>query len=735
MWSILKSHVRKFFIRENGAVSLYAIIITLLLFIFNAVLIDFARIMVAEREADQATKAALRSTMSAYSEDLKSYGLFGFDGDEAKAQGIFDNVFSKHLEMGDGDFFQYTDTTPVEGESTVSFHEGRMLSSEETIKYQILEEMKYIAPIEIGESVIDGFLQISEAMEEASTYAKVASDIEPILEDREENLDLVKELLEEVKGLTDDMDSWINGSNNSEFPQVNDLNDLVSHVAEYKYIRTDERNSEDDEDMDEDEREELDERIEDADDFRENAEDFFERIEIRMASIDTLLNEALEALEEAEKSNEEIDKMISEGREEGRENYGESQVARDELSENPGQSGNYDDAMGGINDANQQLELVVIESEFFIELKDRISLAIQEADSDELTELSKIRPMFTDSALKNNPISWFENAVDLTQTPYNDLKTAVTRAYEMITNDRPEMYEEEIDGRTVDDERENADEELDNANEDLDELLDAAEELSGEIEMMGDLIDLVTKYQGAMESAEDFNRETTDELTEDAMSIVDAIFGRVGDVLLNARDEIYVNEYILTKFKHHDFSKEGSEKYLLENNEVEFIMYGLSTPGANYAAAMTELFAFRFAVNFIEAFTQEEVRAFGKFMWVAAIVYALKETIIDMDNFLKGNPVEFFGDIIFAPGYKDYLRLFLFIHLEGKKVSRIMALIEQNTDSDLTAAGTYIEATSSSSVKLWFLPGITEMLGETGILKGRVKDSHYIIEKETIYSY
>jgi len=165
-------------------------------------------------------------------------------------------------------------------------------------------------------------------------------------------------------------------------------------------------------------------------------------------------------------------------------------------------------------------------------------------------------------------------------------------------------------------------------------------------------------------------------------------------------------------------------------------MYGLATPGANFAAAMTELFAFRFAVNFIEAFTRDGVNAYGKFMWVAALVYALKETIIDMNNIADDSePVEFFRGIRFSPDYKDYLRLFLFIHPEGNKISRIMALIEQKTGSDLTDSGTYIEANSSSSVKLWFLPGITEMLGETGVLEGRVIDNHYIIEKETIYSY
>ncbi|WP_280772016.1 DUF5702 domain-containing protein [Salipaludibacillus daqingensis] len=734
MRSTLKSLVRQFFMRENGAVSLYAIIITLLLFIFNAVLIDFARIMVAEREADQATKAALRSTMSAYNEDLKSYGLFGFDGDEAKAQEIFENVFTKHLEMGEGDFFQYTDTTPVEGETSVSFHEGRMLSSEETIKYQILEEMKYIAPIEIGESIIDGFLQISEAMEEASTYAKVASDIEPLVEDREENLDRVNELLTEAKGLTDDMDPWMNGSTNSEFPEVNDLNDLVTHVEQYQEIREDERDGEDDEDMDDEEREELDESIEDADTFQENVEEFLERIETRISSITSLLNEALEALEVAEVKNQEIEEKIAAGRNEARGNYAESQDARDDLSENPGQSGDYDDAMDGINDANQQLEDVVIDEEFFTELKGRISLAIQEAEADELSELSLIRPMVTESDLESSPIIWLENAIDSTQEAFNDLSTAVTRAYDMMTNDRPEMYEEEVDDGTVDDEREDADEQLDGANETLDDLLDEAEQLAGEVEMMGELIDLVSKYQGAMENAEEFNRETTDELTEDAMSIVDAIFARVGDVLLSARDEIYVNEYILTKFQHHDFSLEGSERFLLENNEVEFIMYGLSTPGANFGAAMTELFAFRFAVNFIEAFTDNDVRAFGKFMWVAALVYALKETINDMNEIQEG-PIEFFAGIPFITSYKDYLRLFLFVHLEGNKIARMMGLIEKNTDVDLTKTSTYLESSSASSLDLWFLPGITDMLSRTEVLDGRVQNNRYKIQKDLIYSY
>ena len=72
----------------------------------------------------------------------------------------------------------------------------------------------------------------------------------------------------------------------------------------------------------------------------------------------------------------------------------------------------------------------------------------------------------------------------------------------------------------------------------------------------------------------------------------------------------------MTKFESHDFSKQD---YSIDQNEIEFILYGQRNSADNFAAAMAEIFAFRFAVNFVEAFTQTEVRAFGKFMWIAAI--------------------------------------------------------------------------------------------------------------------
>jgi len=64
-----------------------------------------------------------------------------------------------------------------------------------------------------------------------------------------------------------------------------------------------------------------------------------------------------------------------------------------------------------------------------------------------------------------------------------------------------------------------------------------------------------------------------------------------------------------------------------------------------------------------------------------------------------------------------------------------MALLEKNTTVDLSNSVTYMQFNSKSSIDLWFLPGITELLGRTDILDGNVKNGRYYLDKELIYSY
>lgn len=229
----VKRGFHKFVIDENGAVTIYAIIITLLLFVFNAVLIDFIRIMAAERDADQAAKAAIRSTMSSYNQDVKSYGLFGFEGGQEGANDIFQKVFEENLKQEEGDYFRFVDTAPVDGQVTTTVDDGKMLSNKNTIEYQILEDMKYKAPMEIGKSLIEGFLSVSDAVKEVSALTDIIADISKNAKKRDEKLEEVKNKLKAAAGNANDLETLIKGDANSSFPKVNNVKDIVAQIDEY----------------------------------------------------------------------------------------------------------------------------------------------------------------------------------------------------------------------------------------------------------------------------------------------------------------------------------------------------------------------------------------------------------------------------------------------------------------------------------------------------------------------
>src|SRR5699024_1071935 len=116
---------------------------------------------------------------------------------------------------------------------------------------------------------------------------------------------------------------------------------------------------------------------------------------------------------------------------------------------------------------------------------------------------------------------------------------------------------------------------------------------------------------------------------DSAMGIVDSIFSGIGNILVDARDRIYVNEYILLHFESAEPTGiTNPADYKFENREVEYILYGKHEAGANYALALGQLFAIRFALRFIDAFTDTKVRAAGHplAVFIAALAYALKNS-------------------------------------------------------------------------------------------------------------
>lgn len=93
------------------------------------------------------------------------------------------------------------------------------------------------------------------------------------------------------------------------------------------------------------------------------------------------------------------------------------------------------------------------------------------------------------------------------------------------------------------------------------------------------------------------------------MNGMDSLFGGMSGLLDSLGDELFQNEYALAYFNSMDFgqlldwtegSGDSSEVFKLENQELEYIIYGFHNPSGNIAAAYAEIFGMRLAIRTAE---------------------------------------------------------------------------------------------------------------------------------------
>ncbi|MCM2677126.1 DUF5702 domain-containing protein [Alkalicoccobacillus plakortidis] len=395
-------------------------------------------------------------------------------------------------------------------------------------------------------------------------------------------------------------------------------------------------------------------------------------------------------------------------------------------------------AAEGLNGAIEALEELILEDEYFTNVEEPLDAAIYltltDRGGDALDKFLKEKLQEIQSGrleqtlLSALHISTIDGKVEDFIKAKDFMEDVIT-----ATNNIPELKEEE----GVEAKENEAKTEFNKAKKQI-------EEFTGLVVDFNNYAQLKERESRYIEFAEneieqkELKTETKEDLADSSMNIVDLIFGSIGDVLINGRDRAYINEYIMMRFNHHKFTSRGLKAGGSTESEIEYILYGQPTPQLNVGAALGELYAFRFAVNFIEAFTDDFVRKSGKFILLFATAYALIETTRDFAEIMNDRPINFI-DVgkgrDFMTGYGDYLRLFLFVHPNGNKMQRTLARIDQKTGNDLTKTATYIEGEVEASVELWFLPGVADMLGKTGILDGQMNGNEFRIRKKAIYSY
>jgi hypothetical protein len=239
------------------------------------------------------------------------------------------------------------------------------------------------------------------------------------------------------------------------------------------------------------------------------------------------------------------------------------------------------------------------------------------------------------------------------------------------------------------------------------------------------------------------------EYAKNAAGEAAGLFGLVESVSADLRDELYLNEYAASRFEHFrpqnlsglvsqtssgtggstggtNGGNAGDLLLSVSNQEVEYILYGIHRPAGNIAAAYGEIFAVRTAIRLMEGLV--ECRTFGHplVVFAAAVAYSLEHALMDMTELINTGKTKLSKWLKIDITYRDYLRLFLLIHgSKAEKLARVAALIEHSTGYRLSEMPTSLTGRADVSVNLWFLPGVMKMLASGGILQGKVVGGRY----------
>lgn len=719
---------------EQGAVSVYLIIIVAVVFLFQAVLIDFVRVHLAQKESESLLKAALRSNLSAYDKQLRNYGLFGAAPAEAERQEIARRVLQgaetspgigsmRYVVLGTGDH-------PLQIQSVYT------LADHSVFKQQILEEMKYKGPVEFTRGLADKFNKdVTNAIESGDRFSQSAEKIERLLVKREDHMDKAWEHMDDLH------------------QRARELHDTYAAKLE----RT----------------KRLEARVgslglEEIGSALQTAKDGLAACEQARQLLDA--SKDGEKLEQLEKRMEQLKATIRQ-----LESDLQDLLELIRLRQTIGK-----DASGDLDDLNRIREALDGELSAAKQVEHDIVQAVESIHTESPTDSASasgsgsVNEVFEHLPLKGDDyyFSYQSEAASVTamfQSFAAGLHQGVSDAEGII--EQIDAFQRSMNGlyarrKQEDEARRQANKSLEAQKEQekkkAEEVLDKARKLladGGGSSEDGDAYKLLQGKNGYMAHYLAHNSLTDagnpdlalrlDQGAEKSGKSGFRLLAHLQDMLQGARNELYVNEYALTEFNYRTLEHEAAQgaiaslseplSHPLQGQEVEYILYGFDSRLANISAAYAEIYLIRLAVRTAEALTDPKKMLTGSplLTFLIALAEGAVRAYADMVELIGGKQVEVMAKLPSVKlSYKDYLRLFLLLHSDNSKMmSRMQALIQLNTGIDLADRPVYIRGTLTTSLKLWFLPGAMKLCRIAGFWDGRVRGSRFINTYTAAVSY
>ncbi|MFF2017598.1 hypothetical protein [Paenibacillus sp. NPDC058177] len=730
----LKRRRGGWFVRTDGSVSIFLIMVLAFVFLFDAVLIDYARIAAASTQGERLARAGIRSVLSAYDVELREkYGLFasgGTDGNMLLSSVLNDNLH----ESGRADAFNLIQMG-VES-STVEW--SRPLGEYDIFRRQIVEEMKYKAPIDFALELGGKFKPLSGAMAEASQVTKVLRALQPLYDEREEALDQMIERRKQAAECGRAMLQLVMnppGDNlqPSTLGGVSTAADVAAQYDDfvYKYMW----------DMNRDSKESA-KYTYPLSWYSQQSALVIQRIPQVMDAFreqhNVFIEQAESALLRASELNDEMKAVLEQSR-----NSGSDKRDRARDWDIPDGSGDEIDS-DPLRKLREQEDSLILDQADFTGIEEH--LAAQKKGFEWLEPATAALPVVLaeSSGLYSNGSRMIE-AVLAAARAVGDYLGSYGASGSLIEAELAALEEH----RSSDKQRKQWEKEAKVKLGDALKIIDKIRQLSDQAGEAMQRYDTLQKYYEEILSLnkgqDDAGKEgqsSNDPYAagSSAMTNMDGVYDVMTSALTGARDRLFQTEYTALYFPHFDVSVLSSMASGVEGadvdrlaaqmdphaQELEYILYGFHNPAGNIAAAYGEIFAMRLAIRTMEGFVKKAGIGNPLAVLAAALLYGIEQAIQDMLKLCKDGSIPLSEFIPAQLTYRDYLRLFLMLHGSGEsQLSRMLAVIRLNTGINPAERNTYASANIRFGLRLWFLPGVVRLLNYSGVLAGDVEGKVY----------
>lgn len=686
---------------ERASVSIFLIIVLAALFLFHAVLIEFARIHAAKLQMEQAVRAGARSAMAAFDPALHAYGLFGLQVD-GHAEQMVENMIARNLHA---DPHAFSFVALKYQTSSARVNDVQHLSELDVFQQQILEEMKYRAPAALIMEVSDKFRKthLQHEMAAAARSARLQHRMRELFDQREHALDQVWSKLESMIGPS----GLIEKLHERYSDRLAEIYELADEIG----LRT---------------ADELRQHLFDLERRRDQLREWLAHAE-DVQTIAQIQSQMRQLASERSNLQRQLQKIA-----EYHALIGAAQINihRDLQQLNSKQS----DLLQVLDDAeelNRQLHHLTAQysGQQEEQMADELVLGSEYFHSIE-SKLAVIVSLFQGFAAAFDPMQLM-TGYDFLQI-YSDLQQSINALRRSGAEWHADAFEAErrrqARNRSIDQDEAAHEQEMKTVLNRLKDIVyDCPEsydddyarlaQLEQKYEHLNELSSLSSEHEVDLLDAEDDPIQWQHRAAD--------LLERFESIFYGIRNEWFIYEYALTYFNHRAY-RNMSDRYdykpseagmtdparhALRDHEAEYLLYGFHSCAANQSAAFAELFALRLGIRLMEEMTSpEKTAARSAVPWVSllwAAADASKQAFQDVQRLLQGEETVVSAKLpaSMTLNYKDYLRLFMILHArKDPMLIRLQSLLELNTGIGLDARAAAIEVEGAATLPAWFLP-------------------------------